>query len=171
MTADAQSDARTIEDLRQRLDATEAAAAENAERMARERSESESERRRVFESDLASLRAEHEATMTRLSSEASTVEQTLRESVQEWTVKYESLAARFEARESREEDIARIACLERAVAEKENEVIEWRGHSEQTRLELRNREGTFTQAAFGNGAATGARCSCVDGPSESVRFV
>jgi len=154
LTADAQSDARTIEDLRQRLDATEAAAAENAERMARERSESESERRRVFESDLASLRAEHEATMTRLSSEASAVEQTLRESVQEWTVKYESLAARFEARESREEDIARIACLERAVAEKENEVIEWRGHSEQTRLELRNREGTFTQAAFGNGAAT-----------------
>ena len=122
--------------------------------MARERSQSESERRRVFESDLASLRAEHEATMTRLSSEASAVEQTLRESVQEWTVKYESLAARFEARESREEDIARIACLERAVAEKENEVIEWRGHSEQTRLELRNREGTFTQAAFGNGAAT-----------------
>ena len=152
--ADAQSDARTIEDLRQRLDATEAAAAENAERMARERSESESESKRAHESDLRSLRELHEAEVARLSSEAASVEQTLGESVREWTVKYEALAARFEARESREEDIARIACLERAVAEKENEVIEWRGHSEQTRLELRNREGTFTQAAFGNGAAT-----------------
>ena len=154
LVANAQSDARTIEDLRRRLDCTEAAAAENATRMARERSESESEQSRVFQSELASVRAEHEAAMTRLSSEASTVERTLRESVREWTVKYEALEARFEARESREEDIARIASLERAVAEKENEVIEWRGHSEQTRLELRNREGTFTQAAFGNGAAT-----------------
>jgi len=154
LTASAQSDARAIEDLRQRLDATEAAAAENAERMARERSESESESKRAHESDLRSLRAEHEATMTRLSSEAARIEQTLGESVREWTVKYEALAARFEARESREEDIARIACLERAVAEKENEVIEWRANSEQTRLELRNREGTFTEAAFGNGAAT-----------------
>ena len=33
-------------------------------------------------------------------------------------------------------------------------MIEWRANSEQTRLELRNREGTFTEAAFGNGAAT-----------------
>uniref|UniRef100_A0A7S0ID05 Protein FAM184A/B N-terminal domain-containing protein n=1 Tax=Micromonas pusilla TaxID=38833 RepID=A0A7S0ID05_MICPS len=154
LAANAQSDARTIENLRRRLDCTEAAAAMNATRMARERSIAESEQSRVFQSELASVRAEHEATTTRLSSRASAVERTLRESVREWTVKYEALEARFEARESREEDIARIARLERAVAEKENEVAEWRGHSEQTRLELRNREGTFTQAAFGNGAAT-----------------
>ena len=143
-----------LEKLRETLEATEDAARENAERMAFERAEAES-----------AIRGDHELTLASLESDRINETESLKREMEQRTKQadeayadllgwYEDVKRRFESRESRSEDLATIEHLSKVCSDKENEASEWRGHSEQMRLTLKNREGTFTQAAFGNGAAT-----------------
>jgi hypothetical protein len=136
------------------LEATEDAARENAERMAFERAEAES-----------AIRGDHELTLASLESDRINETESLKREMEQRTKQadeayadllgwYEDVKRRFESRESRTDDLATIEHLRKVCSDKENEASEWRGHSEQMRLTLKNREGTFTQAAFGNGAAT-----------------
>ena len=143
-----------LEKLRETLEATEDAARENAERMACERAEAES-----------AIRGDHELTLASLESDRINETESLKREMEQRTKQadeayadllgwYEDVKRRFESRESRTDDLATIEHLRKVCSDKENEASEWRGHSEQMRLTLKNREGTFTQAAFGNGAAT-----------------
>ena len=79
--------------------------------------------------------------------------QQLIEAVEE-DVKESEIAERVpDARESRAEDLQRIADLEGLVAHKENEMAQMASHQTQMKQEMSNREQNFTQT-FGNGAAS-----------------
>jgi|AntAceMinimDraft_1070359.scaffolds.fasta_scaffold76041_1 hypothetical protein len=59
---------------------------------------------------------------------------------------YDELKDRFDARESREEDLRRMAELEELVAHKEGEMSEMASHQTTMKAEMNNREQNFTQA-------------------------
>jgi chromosome segregation ATPase len=123
---------------------------ETAKRMAEERAASEESLTAAHRESAETLASSHADEMEALQVAAATEKAAAEERYEDLSATFADLKCRFDARESREEDLERIAELEETVIQKEGEVAATVGQMGQMKAELNNRESSFNKT-FANG--------------------
>ena len=123
---------------------------ETTKRMAEERAASEESLATAHRESTETLASSHAAEVEALQAAAATEKVAAEERYEDLSATFADLKCRFDARESREEDLARIAELEETVIQKEGEVAATVGQMGQMKAELNNRETSFNKT-FANG--------------------
>ena len=152
LSGDLATTTANLEDMTSKHEAKCTELADTIARMQRERSEAEESAAAAHAQELAEVNAAHADAVVALEETMAEKEAAATERQNELQERFDDIERRFEARESRADDLAKIAGLEDAVMQRDSAIDEMQAQLSKFKGEMMNREASLNKT-FGNNAA------------------